>query len=129
MQASKKLRHIQWISIFFPMLAGCISDLDRRALSIAKSAIRGEIEVSAAQMGAAVVDLLDGVCAQVIVDRRADRHLRCVGRDQLVDRAAASHCADTDDRLIRHVRRDRGARRDGSARRYVRLTVTASRSG
>ncbi|MBR8093780.1 hypothetical protein KDX09_30920 [Burkholderia cenocepacia] len=51
MQASKKLRHIQWISIFFLMLAGCISDLDRRVLSIAKCAIRGEIEVSAAQMG------------------------------------------------------------------------------
>lgn len=51
MQASKKLRHIQWISIFFLMLAGCISDLDRRALLIAKSAIRGEIELSAAQMG------------------------------------------------------------------------------
>ncbi|HDR8923246.1 TPA: MFS transporter [Burkholderia contaminans] len=51
MQASKKLRRIQRISIFFLTLAGCINYLDRSALSIANSTIRGEMGLSAAQMG------------------------------------------------------------------------------
>ena len=50
MQASKKLRRIQWSSIFVLTLAGCINYLDRSALSIAKSTIRGKIGLSAAHM-------------------------------------------------------------------------------
>ncbi|MDR3095702.1 MAG: MFS transporter [Paraburkholderia sp.] len=51
MQASKKLRRIQRISIFFLTLAGCINYLDRSALSVANSTISGEMGLSAAQMG------------------------------------------------------------------------------
>lgn len=51
MQASKKLRRIQRISIFFLTLAGCINYLDRSALSVANSTIRGEMGLTAAQMG------------------------------------------------------------------------------
>ncbi|MRW84172.1 MFS transporter [Pseudoduganella sp. FT26W] len=51
MQASSKLRRIQRLSIFFLTLAGCINYLDRSALSVANSTIRGELDLSAAQMG------------------------------------------------------------------------------
>src|SRR5689334_25411041 len=51
MQASKKLRRIQHISIFFLTLAGCINYLDRSALSVANSMIRGEMGLTASQMG------------------------------------------------------------------------------
>ncbi|MCG5075407.1 MFS transporter [Paraburkholderia tagetis] len=51
MQASKKLRRIQRISIFFLTLAGCINYLDRSALSVANSTISGEMGLTAAQMG------------------------------------------------------------------------------
>ncbi|RAR53553.1 sugar phosphate permease [Paraburkholderia unamae] len=51
MQASRKLRRIQRISIFFLTLAGCINYLDRSALSVANSTISGEMGLTAAQMG------------------------------------------------------------------------------
>ncbi|MGF6767801.1 sugar phosphate permease [Paraburkholderia sp. GAS199] len=51
MQASKNLRRIQRISIFFLTLAGCINYLDRSALSVANSMIRGEMGLTASQMG------------------------------------------------------------------------------
>jgi sugar phosphate permease len=51
MQASKKLRRIQRISIFFLTLAGCVNYLDRSALSVANSTISGEMGLSASQMG------------------------------------------------------------------------------
>lgn len=51
MQASKKLRRIQRISILFLTLAGCINYLDRSALSVANSMIRGEMGLTASQMG------------------------------------------------------------------------------
>ncbi|MDR5760880.1 MFS transporter [Caballeronia sp. LZ035] len=51
MNKSKRIVRIQRISIFFLTLAGSINYLDRSALSIANSVIRGEMGMSASQMG------------------------------------------------------------------------------
>lgn len=51
MNKSKRIVRIQRISIFFLTLAGSINYLDRSALSIANSVIRGEMGLSASQMG------------------------------------------------------------------------------
>lgn len=46
-----RLRRIQWVAVAFLTVAGIINYLDRSALSIANTAIRGEMGLSPAQMG------------------------------------------------------------------------------
>jgi sugar phosphate permease len=48
---SIRLRRTQRVAIFLLTLAGCINYLDRSALSVANSMIRGEMGLSASEMG------------------------------------------------------------------------------
>jgi sugar phosphate permease len=51
MRKSPRLRRTQRVAIFLLTLAGCINYLDRSALSVANSMIRGEMGLSASEMG------------------------------------------------------------------------------
>jgi sugar phosphate permease len=51
MNRSPRLRRTQRVAIFLLTLAGCINYLDRSALSVANSMIRGEMGLSASEMG------------------------------------------------------------------------------
>src|SRR5450432_430447 len=47
-----RVRRIQFVTLSFLMLAGIVNFLDRSSLSIANSTIRGDLGLSATQMGA-----------------------------------------------------------------------------
>ncbi|WP_353558015.1 hypothetical protein [Paraburkholderia terrae] len=51
MQKSPRLRRTQRVAIFMLTLAGCINYLHRSALSVANNMIRGEMGLSASEMG------------------------------------------------------------------------------
>lgn len=51
LQKTPRLKRIQWIAVAFLLCAGIVNYLDRSALSIANSAIRDELGLTAAQMG------------------------------------------------------------------------------
>ncbi len=48
---SSKLRRIQWVAITFLTIAGLINYIDRSALSIANTSIRGELDLTPTEMG------------------------------------------------------------------------------